>query len=67
MDEIVKKVNKAYVLKRLNNIRVYLKVSRLSDITNAAGTGIREDIFHGVPPTGPTASLLDWPKRRKPL
>ena len=49
MDEIVKQIQKSYVLKRLNDIRLYLKVSRVSDITNAEGNAIRQDIFDGIP------------------
>ena len=64
MDEIVKNINKSYVLKRMNNIRLYLKVSRLSDIATSTGDGIRQDVFDGIP-LG--ESTLDWPKQRKPI
>ena len=64
MDKIVKQIQKSYVLKRLNDIRLYLKVSRVSDITNAEGNAIRQDIFDGIPNGN---SELDWPKRRKPI
>ena len=48
----------------MNNIRLYLKVSRLSDIATSTGDGIREDIFNGI--LG-GESTLDWPKQRKPI
>ena len=38
MDEIVKKVTKPHVLRRMNDIQLYLRVSWLSDITNSQGT-----------------------------
>ena len=64
MNEIVKKVKNPHVLQRLNDIWVYLKVSRLSDITNKQGNLLREEILNA---TTPNSSPFDWPKRRKPI
>ena len=38
MDEMVKRVTNPTTLRRMNDIRLYLRVSKLSDITNPAGT-----------------------------
>ena len=64
MDGVVKRVQKPHVLKRINNVRLYLCVSQVSDITNAAGDKINFDILNGEPNH---TSQLQWPRRRKPL
>lgn len=64
MDEFVCKVKKSYVLQRLNDVRIYLRVTRLSDICNTEGNRLDFSILHGRrrPAYGHT-----WLKRRKPL
>ena len=63
MDRVTNIKRPAYILERLNDARLYLKVSRLSDISNAAGTDIEHWAMYG-----PLAEAIgNWPKRRPPL
>lgn len=61
---MVKRVHHPHVLQRMNDIRLYLRVTKLSNIATPSGTGIKEEIFQGIPQT---SSLTEWPHRRKPL
>ena len=63
MDKIVDAITNHFILIRLNDVRLYLQVSRLSDIATENGASIHEWAFHGPPPP----SSLRWPKRRIPL
>ena len=58
MDKICEKIPSHLVLNKLNDVRLWLKVSRLSDI-------VIEDRTDIAPL--PTRSELKWPKRRKSL
>jgi len=49
----------------LNNVRLYLHVTFLSEITDASGNFIREDYLHDMIPA--TASTLRWPYQIAPL
>ena len=63
MDKICSKIRITDILVRLNNVRLYLRVSRLSDIVSEDGQWIHEWALHGPP----SLCTLKWPKRRKPL
>ena len=63
MDRISKVIRRTEVLDKLNNVRLYLKDSRLSDIVTDDGQWLHNLALHGPPLT----SALTWPKRRKPL
>ena len=49
MEEIVKTVKLATVLTRLNNVRLYLKNSRLSDMATVDGNNIHQWAMHAPP------------------
>ena len=63
MDKNCQTVRLEYILERLNDIRLYLQVSRLSDIVNKEGSEIEAWAMYGPPQT----TDLIWPKQRKPL
>ena len=63
MTRICEVVRRPDLLLRINNVRLYLKVSRLSDIVQSNGQWIHDWAFVGPP----SASTLTWPKRRCPL
>ena len=63
MDRVTHIKRPVYILERLNDVRLYLKVSRLSDRLNAPGSEIEYWALYGPP----AESLGNWPKRRKSL
>ena len=63
MNKISAIVRHPELLQKLNNVRLYLKVSRLSDITTEDGQWIHEWAFYGPP----AISNLQWPKKRHSL
>ena len=63
MTRICEVVRRPDLLLRINNVRLYLKVSRLSDIVQPNGQWIHDWAFVGPP----KACTLTWPKRRCPL
>ena len=63
MDKICSKIRITDTLVRLNNVRLYLRVSRLSDIVSEDGQWIHEWALHGPP----ALCKLKFPNRRKPL
>ena len=63
MDKIVDNINITSVLTRLNDVRLYHQVSRLSDIATDDGSFIHKWALYGPP----SPSSLGWPKRRIPL
>ena len=63
MDKISALVHRLELLQKLSNVRLYLKVSRLSNIATEDGQWIHEWPFNGHP----EISNLQWPKRRHPL
>ena len=64
MDRIVKVVRNPVHLRRINAVRLFLKVSRLSDIVNKDGNKILPWALQGIPNQN---SKLDWPPRPTPL
>jgi hypothetical protein len=52
-------------LQKLNACRMYLQVSRVSDITSADGKFLRNGIFTGSDST-PYRSTTDWPRQGRP-
>jgi hypothetical protein len=52
-------------LQKLNACRMYLQVSRVSDITSADGKFIRSGILNGSDST-PYRSSTDWPRQGRP-
>ena len=63
MNNICSTPRSAYILERINDVRLWLKVSRLSDIADCAGTQIMDWALYDPLVNSP----LKWPKRRKPL
>ena len=63
MDEMIKKVTKMDVLCRMNDVRLFLQVTRLSDISVESGDALDLSILNGTP----KPNCLTWPKRRVPL
>ena len=51
------------ILERLNAVRLWLHVSRLSDIAHIKGTQIENWVIYEPP----AVTTISWPKRRKPL
>ena len=51
-------------LRRMNDVRLYLKVTYLSCMTNVEGNKIERWALYGPPRQD---SELEWPVRRKPL
>ena len=49
MDKIINTVKSSTVLARLNDVILYLKVSRLSDISTADGLDIHQWAMYGPP------------------
>ena len=49
MDEIVKVFKKPALLKRINAVRLYLRVSRLSDIATESGDKLQQWAMEGQP------------------
>ena len=47
MDKIVHKIKQKHPLERINDVRLYLKISRLSDIVTDDGTRIQHLAMHG--------------------
>ena len=64
MDVIVKVITNPVCLRRINDVRLYLRVSRLSDIATLAGNQLSQWELYGPPREG---SELTWLPRRKPL
>ena len=64
MDKIVKRVNHKETLRRMNDIRLFLRVSRLSNITNCEGNRLKEEALYGILKND---TDLEWPFRRQPL
>ena len=62
MDEIIKEIKSSNILKRINELRLYLKISRLSDMATTDGGDIRRWAMYRPPQN----NLLKWPKRRYP-
>ena len=62
MDKIWQITQSKYILERINDVHLYLKVSRLSNIVNDEGSAIEKWALYGPPAN----STLTWPKRRKP-
>ena len=52
MDEIVKKISDPILQQRINSVRLYLKVLRLSDIANKEGNKIEQWALYGPPKQG---------------
>ena len=50
-------------MEKLNDERLWLRVSRLSDIVNEVGDKIEDWALYSPP----MKSDIDWPTRRKPL
>ena len=63
MDKIVDTPHPSHILERLNDVRLWLKISRLSDMVNHSGDQIEHWVLYGPP----KASTLQWPKQRRPL
>ena len=63
MDEIIKEVKYPPVLAWINDVRLYLKISRISDMATTYGSNIHRWAVYGPP----SNSTLKWPKRRTPL
>ena len=64
MDEMVKRIDNKVTLRQMNDIQLFLRVSRLSDITNLAGTSLTDEALEGIPTT---ATEFQWPHRQQPL
>ena len=62
MDKICETIRDKETLSRINNVSLWLKVSRLSDIASDDGKKIEQWAMHGPP----AASKIEWPKRREP-
>ena len=64
MDVICKKVREPEKLRRINDVRLWLRVTFLSDISNLDGNALEKWALYGPPSTDDT---LEWPSRRAPL
>ena len=64
MDRIVRVTDNPLTLERINAVRLYMRVSRLSDIVNKEGNQIGKWALFGQQRKG---TELDWTPRRKPL
>jgi hypothetical protein len=63
MDKIIATPHPTHILERLNDVRLWLQVSRLSDMVNHTGDKIENWALYGPPKT----SNMQWPKRRRPV
>ena len=63
MDKLSVPTSSAYILEILNEIRLYLRISRRSDVVNEEGTNIQPGNLYG-PPAHSNLTLL---KRQKIL
>jgi hypothetical protein len=63
MDKIIATPHPTHILERLNDVRLWLQVSRLSDIVNQTGDKIENWALHGPP----KKSNVQWPKRKRPV
>ena len=76
MDECLRREFTKNETRRINNVRMYLRVETLSDICNASGTHIHESVFRKsnktILPTdlnfknGMSMSTSLWPRQAKP-
>ena len=63
MDRITATSHPTHILERLNDVRLWLHVSRLSDMVNQSGDKIENWALYGPP----ESLNMQWPKRRHPL
>ena len=63
MDKIYQTVKEEIIPERLNDVRLCLKLSRISDISLKEGNIIERWSMHGPP----VETTVIWSKRRKPL
>ena len=63
MDTITSTIKDHLTLEQITDVRIYLQVSWLSDITIDDGSTIHEWALYGPPAKSP----LQWPKKRVPL
>ena len=63
MEKICQDNRPTYILERLNDVMLFLKVLRLSDIVHPNGS----DIEHWALYSPPADTSVIWPKRRQPL
>jgi len=64
MDEICEKQSDKFDLsdmRRINYVRIHLKVHTLSDVTAATGDQIRIPAFNSVPIDSCSKAAYDWP------
>ena len=76
MDECLRREFSTTETRRINNVRMYLRVETLSDICNASGTHIHESVFRKtdktiLPPNlnfkkGMSTTTSLWPRQAKP-
>ena len=65
MDDITKIISSALTLKRLNECRIYLQVTWVSDIANVKGDKILESALKGERSTN-QISNIQWPLQQRP-
>ena len=63
MDKLTEASRSVLTLGKLNAVRLWLKVSRLSDMVNVSGDKIEDWALYGPP----RQSDIEWPTRRKPV
>ena len=76
MDECLRNNFTKTETRRINNVRIYLRVETLSDMCNASGTEIHESVFRKTDKTilpfnlnfknGMSTSTTLWPRQAKP-
>ena len=63
MDKLSDTPRSAAIMEKLNDVRHWLKVSRLSDMVNDEGNKIEDWALYGPP----KPSDIEWPTRRHPV
>jgi ribonuclease HI len=65
MDKLLTRYSGA-ALYKINACRLYLRVSRLSEITSADGKNLKPGILDGTAATRELASITSWPRQENP-